>query len=128
MENDLRVCGRISNRQLAPWKKMVHTTISALKARHLHELFRIGQSMHHIIFSTLEHHRLKNQPRVTLDFDSKSRTIWVAYSYSNLYFSAPVSQEFVSNKVALPVILSYLRRLWIETKPELPIPNALNIV
>jgi len=107
------------------WKPMVRGVVSTLEARGLIPLFRIGQSMHHILFSTLDHHRLASEPRVTLEFHPKDQTVRIAYSCSNLYFSEPISQETIPIAAAMPSILGYLRRLWIETKPATPIPDGL---
>ena len=107
------------------WKPMVLHVVSSLELRGLVPLFRIGQSMHHILFSTLDHHRLASEPRVTLEFHPKDQTVRIAYSCSNLYFSEPISQETIPIAAAMPSILGYLRRLWIETKPATPIPDGL---
>jgi hypothetical protein len=96
--------------------------------RGLAPLFRIGQSMHHILFSTLEHHCLDAEPRVTLDFDSKEGVVRIAYSRSNLHFGAPLSEERVPLSAAVSMTLVFLRRLWSETKLTTQIPDALNAV
>jgi hypothetical protein len=108
------------------WKPMVRGVVSTLEARGLGPLFRIGQSMHHVLISTLDHHRLTSEPRVTLDFHPKEQTVRVAYSCSNLWFNEPISQETIPISTAMPSILGYLRRLWIETKPATPIPDGLS--
>jgi hypothetical protein len=108
------------------WKPMARGVVSELEARGLAPLFRIGQSMHHILFSTVDHHRLETEPRVTLELLPKEQIVRVAYSCANLYFSVPVSEERVTPSIAVPVVLRYLRRLWCETKPDTQIPDALN--
>jgi hypothetical protein len=108
------------------WKLMVSNVVSALESRGLVELFRVGQSMHHVIISTLEHHQLTSEPRVTLSFNAKEQSVRVAYSRSNLWFNEPLSEETVQISVAVPTTLRYLRRLWNETKPSVPIPNVLS--
>ena len=108
------------------WKPMVRGVVSELEVRGLAPLFRIGQSMHHIIFSTVDHHRLSSEPRVTLEFLPKEQNVRVAYSSANLYFSEPLSEERVTSSAAVPCILRYLRRLWSETKPDIQMPDALN--
>lgn len=108
------------------WKPMVREVVSALEARGLVTLFRIGQSMHHIIFSTSDRHGLTSEPRVTLEFHPKEQVVRVAYSCSNLYFAEPLSEERVGVSAAAHSILAYLRRLWSESKPSTPIPDALN--
>lgn len=92
------------------WKPMVRDVVLSLEARGLASLFRIGQGMHHIIFSTSERHGLTSEPRVTLEFHPKEQIIRVAYGRTNLYFSEPLSEDRVSPSAALPGILRYLRR------------------
>ncbi|SRR5258706_10536613 len=107
------------------WKPMVRSVVSELEARGLAPLFRIGQSMHHILFSTIDHHRLDSEPRVTLEFLPKEGIVRIAYSCANLYFSEPLSEDRVPISAAMSSTLDYLRRLWSETKPTTPIPDAL---
>ena len=108
------------------WKPMVRDVVCTLEARGLAPLFRIGQSMHHIIFSTVDHHRLSLEPRVTLEFLPKEQIVRVTYLCANLYFSEPLSEERVAPSHAVSSVLRYLRRLWSETKPDTQIPDALN--
>src|SRR5688572_30423246 len=77
------------------WKPMVRDVVSALEARGLTALFRIGQSMHHIIFSTTEHHALTSEPRVTLDFDANENMVRVTYGCTNLHSGKPLSEDRV---------------------------------
>ena len=108
------------------WKPMVRQVLAELEQRKLVPLFRIGQSMHHIIFSTLDHHRLAEEPRVTLEFLIDRNVVRVAYSNANLYFHDPLAEDFVSLPDATRTTVAYLRRLWVETKGQ-PIPDALSI-
>lgn len=109
------------------WKPMVRRVVSDLEQRGLVPLFRIGQSMHHIILSTLDHHGLEREPRVTLEFKVQDGLVRVAYSDANLYFNEPSSEESVPFEAAAPTIVSYLRRLWIETKAGQSVPDALSV-
>ena len=108
------------------WEPMVRKVVVELEKHGLSEFFRIGQGMHQIIFSTLDQHVLESEPRVTLEFSPKEQTMRVAYSYALLYFHEPLSEETVSIDLATQSTINYLRRLWIETKPEIQIPDALN--
>ena len=107
------------------WKPLVRSTVAELEERGLSTVFRVGQSMHHILFSLVEHHRLTSEPRVTLEFHPASQTVRVTYSYTNLYFHEPAAEEVVPVASAIPNILAFLRRLWGEAKPGIPTPNAL---
>src|SRR5581483_9136323 len=104
---------------------MVRKVVTALEEQGLVAYFRIGQSMHQIIFSTLDHHRLQSEPRVTLEFNQEDQNARVAYSSAHLHFSEPISEQRVPRDAALPTTLGYLLRLWMETKPATPIPAAL---
>ena len=107
------------------WKSMARQVVSALESHGLVALFRIGQSMHQIIFSTLDHHRLTSEPRVTLEFDPKEQIVRVAYSCTNIGFNEPLVEQRVPISAAVSATLDYLRRLWTETKPDAPIPDEL---
>jgi hypothetical protein len=107
------------------WKPMARGVLFDLESRGLAPLFRIGQGMHHIMFSTAERHGLTNEPRVTLEFHPKEQVVRVAYGRTNLYFCEPLSEERVAPAAAVPTVLRYLRRLWSETKPDTQIPDAL---
>ncbi len=104
---------------------MVRQVVSALEGRGLVPLFRIGQSMHHIILSTSDRHGLTSEPRVTVEFHPEEQLVRVAYSRANLYFAEPLTEERVAVSAAVPTTLAYLRRLWSDTKPSAPIPDAL---
>jgi len=109
------------------WKPLVRSVISDLEEGGLSTTFRVGQSMHHILFSLLEHHRLTSEPRVTLEFHPASQTVRVAYGYTNLYFHEPTAEEVVPVAAAILSILAFLRRLWGEAKPGIPAPDVLTV-
>jgi len=104
------------------WKPMVRECILALEAHGLAKHFRVGQSMHDIILSTAHHHRLTSEPRVTLVFQPRERSVRIAYSYAHIAFSETVSQDTVPIASAPSNILVFLRRLWTETHPTEPFP------
>jgi hypothetical protein len=109
------------------WKPMARELVSDLERRGLIPYFRIGQSMHHIIFSTADHHGLTEEPRVTLEFHPNDRSVRIAYSRSNLYFNQPLADECVPFAAVIPRTLGYLQRLWKETNPSASIPGGLNV-
>jgi hypothetical protein len=110
------------------WKAMASDVVLGLEARGLASLFRIGQGMHHIMFSTVERHGLTTELRVTLELLPREQIVRVAYGCTNLYFSEPLSENRVSPTAAVPTTLGYLRRLWSETRRDTDIPDALNAV
>ncbi len=107
---------------------MAREVVTALDARGLTEHFRLGQSMHQIIFSTSDHHGLTTEPRVTLEFCPKEQQVRVAYSHANIGFNEPDSEERVDVPTATSCALRYLRRLWSETRSDIQIPDALKAV
>ena len=109
------------------WKPLVRSVISDLESRGLSTLFRVGQSMHHILFSLVEHHRLVSEPHVTLEFHAEPQTVRVAYGYTNLHFGEPAAEEVVPVASAIPSILAFLRRLWGEARPGISVPDALTV-
>lgn len=110
----------------AKWKQMARVILSRLDERGLVPLFRIGQSMSHVILSTADRHELTFEPRITLEFHPSEDLIRIAYGHTNLWFSEPLTEERVAVSAALPRLLHYLRRLWSETKLNTPIPGLLN--
>jgi hypothetical protein len=110
------------------WKQIAREIISALESLELVSKFRIGQSMSHIIFSTLNNHRVFGEPHVTLSIHAKQKTVRVAYSRTNLHFNSSISEDTYPVATAIPGILNYLRRLWNETKPESLIPDSLKVI
>ena len=104
---------------------MVGETIAELEQRDLVPYFRIGQSMHQIIFSTLDHHVTSSEPRVILEFLPDEMAIRVAYGTANLSFAEPLSEKRVVMAEVIPVVLVFLRRLWEASKPSARIPPAL---
>lgn len=109
------------------WKPIAEGVISNLESHGLATFFRVGQSMHHIIFSTLDHHNLVDEPRVTIEFQAMEKLVHVAYSTSNLYFQPPVLEQCVEVPNAVSTVFAYLRRLWLEAKPNLPLPSPLAV-
>ncbi len=107
------------------WKPIVENVVSQLEARGLAPFFRVGQSMHHVIFSTLDHHQLVEEPRVTLAIEPEEKRVRVAYSTANLWFQPAIAEQRADVSASVPIVLAYLRRLWLDTKPTVPLPSPL---
>jgi hypothetical protein len=112
-----------------PWKVFVRAVIQASIDAGWNEYFRVGTSVMHIIFSTCERNGLENftpaPPRVTLGKDI-NREMFIALSYSNIWFNEPERKDFVTPKTAFSVLRTYLADLWRETRPAEPLPLVAN--
>lgn len=106
-----------------PWKQLVRRFLCASIAAGLNRHFRAGQSMHHIVFSTLDHHGLRNEPRVTLEFHPPSE-IRIAYGTTNLWFGTPGIEYSLPFDAAFATVRRFLHQLWTATVPE-PIPEDI---
>lgn len=110
------------------WKINVKRILSALKADGLSKCFRLGQSMHHIIFSTADRHGLELiDPlplRVTLAVDEQDR-LYVALSDRNLWFFEPTRKTVLDHDGEAETIKRYLAYLWFCTRPNDAMPEAL---
>ena len=106
------------------WKRMALSVVSDLEKRGLDSAFRVGMSMHHILFSTLDHHGLENgQPRIVFEIESRKGVARIAYT--NRF---DIDQKFVETVdvgVAAEKLIEYLRRLWVETKGGEEVPHGL---
>jgi hypothetical protein len=105
------------------WRSTIAPLIDQCIRAGYNALFRAGMSMHHTVFSTLDHHRLKLEPRVTVEVTQESE-IKIHYSTGNVWFSSPTQSITIPSSEAFPALTRYLQHLWTETVPE-PIPEAL---
>jgi len=80
-------------------------------------------SMSHVIFSTLDHHGLREEPRVTLQV-MKDWKIRISLTRNNIWFNEPTQFAFVNESDSFETLRRYLWHLWEETMPE-AIPESL---
>jgi hypothetical protein len=108
------------------YKDFARPVIKAGIDTELHQHFRAGFSMEHIIFSTADR-RLELYdppiPRVTLIARSAPRQI--AWSRQNLHFHEPERSQVVDAENAFVVLKSFLIDLWRETRQNENLPKAL---
>jgi hypothetical protein len=105
------------------WREIVKPLVERAIDSQFDSLFRAGQSMSHLILSTLDHHGLRGEPHITVNVtpDWKLR---ISYSMKSTWFFPPQQFEIVEPGFAFPVLTRYLQHLWEETMPE-PIPELL---
>jgi len=113
------------------WKLFMGSLLRACIDTGLDQHFRAGQSMSQIVISTAKEHGLEKYnpppPRITLGWNKTEgeRQYFVAYSHSNLFFSAPETLTVVNSEGAFTVLRSYMTQLWRETQPAEALPRAL---
>lgn len=105
------------------WRAAMLPILEESRSREYDTLFRAGSSMHDFVFSTLDRHRLFDEPRVTLTVTEDFR-LRIAYSRGNVHFSSPSESIVEDSREAFPSFTRYLCHLWEETMPE-PIPEVL---
>lgn len=105
------------------WKTIVSPILKRAMELEFDSLFRAGMSMSHVIFSTLDHHGLRDEPRVTLEV-MKDWRIRISFTRNNVWFGEPTQCAVLDESSAFPTFARYLRHLWEETVPE-PIPDRL---
>ena len=106
-----------------PWKPLARRFLRAGIAAELNRYFRAGQSMHHIVFSTLDHHGLSDEPRVTIELHPPSE-LRVAYGTTNLLFRTPELEYSLPFDDGFATFHRFLYQLWSATVPE-PIPEDI---
>jgi hypothetical protein len=105
------------NSQWTEWKTLARKFVDESVKLGLNRYFRAGQSMHHFVFSTLEYHGLRDEPRVTVAFRPEN-DIRIAYGTSNLQFSTPMVEYTLPFDLAFPTFRRFLNQLWKATMPE----------
>lgn len=106
------------------WRAQMVPLLREALERGIHHHFQAGQSMQHIIFSTLEHWGLDREPRVTIGYE-KDMSLFVAYSTTNIWFSEPMTKVALQRDNAMNVLARFLRTLWTDTKPDAHVPAEL---
>jgi hypothetical protein len=109
------------------WRNAILPTLNRATDLGVDAYFRAGMAMHHLIFSTLDHHGLRGEPRVTIEVTNE-RELKFFYSTQNVEFNPPIEYEAVDRSQsadAFKAFMKYLRRLWKETMQE-SMPDVLN--
>ena len=117
---------------LVDWSRVGRAVLEHGCALGLDRHFRAGQSMHHLIFSTVPHFGLEAEWRVTLapsppgeDGATVSGQIEVSLARANRWFSMPDDAETAPVAEAWPLVAEYLSRLWRATKADTPPPAGI---
>ena len=105
------------------WRSAINPLIDKAIRSGYDGLFRAGKAMHHIIFSTIDHHGLRQEPRVTVEVNN-DWSIQVHYSTTNVEFNPSIQSSKATTDEAFQVLTRYLLRLWTDTITE-PVPEAL---
>jgi len=105
------------------WRAIVSPILERAVELEFDSLFRAGTSMSHVIFSTLNHHGLRDEPRVTLEV-MKDWRIRISLTTHNMWFREPTQFAVLDESSAFPTFRRYLWHLWEDTVPE-PIPDRL---
>jgi hypothetical protein len=105
------------------WKRMILPILQRAMEQEFDSLFRAGMAMHLIIFSTLDHHGLRDEPRVNLQV-MKDWNLRISSSKNNVEFNEPAKFAAVDQSAGFPTLVQYLQQLWEETMPG-PIPDRL---
>jgi ABC-type branched-subunit amino acid transport system substrate-binding protein len=117
---------------VAGWARVGAQLLAQGQQRGLDQHFRAGQSMQHLIFSTVPHSGLQDDLRVTVgwpqdDTDSAATGAMVEVSIGrkNRWFSAPDRLHVAAAVDAWPLVAEYLAALWLDTKNS-PLPHGLS--
>ena len=105
------------------WRSIVLPILERAVELEFDSLFRAGMSMSHVVFSTLDHHGLKLEPRVTLEVMRDWR-VRISFTTNNVWGVEPTHFAILDESSAFPTLRRYLWHLWEETVPE-PIPDCL---
>ena len=110
------------------WKETLRPILRESVRTGLNDYFRAGSSVNHLIFSTAEKHGLEDieprPPHVTLAVDENHR-LFVTISRYSIHFNAPDKRDFLGGANAFDVFKSYLRNLWVTTRPNEALPRAV---
>lgn len=107
------------------WRSVVTPLIDRAIHDGYDELFLAGRAMHLVLFSTIDHYGLRQEPRVSLGVTDENWCIQVHYSTTNVEFYPPLETSIAKPDEAFHVLTRYLARLWTETVAG-PLPQTLN--
>ena len=108
-----------------PRKRMVLALMAELEASGLAGLFRVVRVGERLVFSVAEGGQAGEHPHVALTFLPEDQSVKVAYGRGDSESKAPLIEAWVSAAVAVQVTAGGLRRLWTETRPDVPMPEEL---
>ncbi|RBP47475.1 hypothetical protein DES53_101272 [Roseimicrobium gellanilyticum] len=112
------------NEAWLPWKPLVRRFLRAGIDAGLNRYFRVGQSMHEIIFSTLDHHGFRGgEPRVTVEFHPPTE-LRILYGTSLQGDRTRKLKPVLRFEDGVTTLSHYLHQLWTATIPG-PVPEEI---
>lgn len=105
------------------WKVLAKKFLDECISLGLNGYFRAGQSMHHLVFSTLDQHGLRDEPRVTVDLHPETQ-LRIAFGRGNIHFASPELEYLLPYDTGFPTFRRFMNQLWTATMPE-AIPGDL---
>jgi len=105
------------------WRSVMTPLIDHAIHAGYNELFLAGRAMHLVLFSTIDHYGLRQEPRVSLGV-TEDWCVRIYYSTTNVEFNPPIETSKATPDETFQVLTRYLQRLWAETVAE-PLPQAL---
>ena len=107
-----------------PWKALARRFLQEGIRIGLHRHFRAGLSMNLIVFSTLDHHGLHLEPRVTVELHPESE-LRVAFGTTNIELHPPAELDYLLPfEPGFATFRRFLNHLWTATMDE-PIPDDI---
>ncbi len=107
------------------WRGFAQQFICECVHLKLDRYFHASQSMDHLVFSTLHHHDLRDEPRVTVELHPGEHTLRIAYGRNNLWSAPPEIEYTLPFDAGVKTFQQFLKQLWNATATE-GFPSELN--
>ncbi len=111
-------------RRFSEWQSVIRQFIKDFKELGYHKFFRAGTMMRTLVFSTLDHHGLADEPHVTVKIESEELIKLVYHPAIPAPNGDKMLEYDLSLVDALPTLRRFFHHLWQMTRPE-AIPTEL---